>query len=357
MEVFNPFNLPLHPLHLFSDSITVNSTPEDFELYLKNYLKLDERLHLLYESNFNEETYNYSDVTTEHRRTIFVCIALYEVLYRTGTTELMSLLFRLHPRVLNLVVVPKFRFELHRIDRWKYVPLESITDHKRVMKGLEEWVREQRTDLFCLLLEIYTRDEFMSLLPNKTRRIIGERADAELIDTLIKYNYEFSWIELHAAAKKSNVYVVRKMLEMGVLQNGKPEYWDYLGRFSPSFEGFISYNIEIMRLFMAYGGNPREIDDGMNIITIFLIRGATQEETKECLIELLGYGVDVSTPDEDGDYSLHIALRYGVSQEIIALLIKSGADVNHKDDNGCSSLHYARGDEEMTKYLVSLGAK
>ena len=307
--VLNPFVNPEQCLYVFSDSIPVNSTPEEFDAYLRDYLKLDECLTYLYSHQFNDRTYglnnpgDYEKLGNKNRRILFVCIALYEVLCRRGNIELIKILVKLHPRLLYIVCQRRFTNEQRRKDSWDWNPrtlfrCSSVYD-------LPMWLNEERSDLFRLLFGLYTPEDLKgplySISCNKYKIKIGKKANAELIDTLIKYNHEFTWYELYGAAYNRNVYAVRKMLEMGVLQQDKPRDWESLHMFSPSFEGFISYNIEIMRLFMAYGGNPREIHDGMNIFTIFLIRGATQEETKGYLIELLGYGVDVSTPDEDGD--------------------------------------------------------
>ena len=59
---------------------------------------------------------------------------------------------------------------------------------------------------------------------------------------------------------------------------------------------------------------------------------------------LLNHGADPNVRDEDGETSLHAALRFGML-EMARLLVEHGASVKVKDGKGRTPLHYVSGEQ------------
>lgn len=103
--------------------------------------------------------------------------------------------------------------------------------------------------------------------------------------------------------------------------------------------------------------NEDDIDKIENYDT--LLKLAVIADDYDRVKELLEKGANPNLQIEKGKIALHYALQYGVSKEIIALLINSGSDLNMSSKRGPKPLDviYPDCSVEYLDYVMSLGAE
>lgn len=72
--------------------------------------------------------------------------------------------------------------------------------------------------------------------------------------------------------------------------------------------------------------------------------------------QLIDSGADVNHADKDGNTSLHLAISYNRTADIVKLLIEAGADLNKPRHDGITPLHitHVHCSDEICGYILSL---
>lgn len=278
----------------FLEKLPLGSAQE-FDAYLRDTLRLN-FLFMKYAVTKKDYIHCEENFATEF------CRHIYTHLYHLGKDYAphLEVFFALHSLLFYVVI--------------RRLPSDIPSSYPRAIT-LEDWFSDGRADLISLHL----RGKCTTRLQDDgdIKNVHIGCANAEIIDLLSNFCWRFTQFDLMCAVKNKNVYAVRRLLEQGALKN-----WTIAPVFSTQ-EAFTCGNIEIMRLFMMFGGNPHEKSyDGKTSLLSFVEMNEGSEENEECVRELLGYGVDPDIPDMWGTYPLDVMIEGGYSKECCDLVRK-----------------------------------
>lgn len=139
-----------------------------------------------------------------------------------------------------------------------------------------------------------------------------------------------------------------------------------------SLIGWAAANVDLpsFYLLLEYGADVFMDDDKRyNILDVLMINANTfsSQDKFESFYKILKYllesGLDVNRFQDDEFSPLTLALKYGLSDLIVQLLIDYGADVNQRDGKGHTPLQYAivedseTDDSNFVQVLMNAGAK
>lgn len=341
----DPFVKPYSDIRSFTATVNDYIEKHDYSVerirsFMRDTLRLDVRLQEIYDAGFRDTSLvpNRSEtlgVGVEHgRRTLEICFSLFAVFFCTTTGKpFLDELLDLHDRLIIVLSKPS-------VDNgdMTFAPLCSFTGTSRGIY-LECWFLNRCNSLVKRFISSAGWNELLPIMDLRLEKSgLGRLMDDEIYDMLEERGYPFDWHTLHGATLH-NPSVVEKLLLRGVLQQGRPPAWNY--PYTPSFLGFTSGDIRVMRLYQAYGGNVRETETSRGTNVLMSYRVLSSKMNKEYISEIIGYGVDVNTRDFEGKNVLHYAAMFMWEDEYVRLFLDAGADVNAKDENGKTPSCYA----------------
>ena len=120
--------------------------------------------------------------------------------------------------------------------------------------------------------------------------------------------------------------------------------YDGSSNFDTLLKKIIETGVNINSLDSKWSGS----DDNEHV----LLHQAVKMSSAKCILMLLHGGADINLRDLKGQAPLHVAVKYGYSNDILKLLIDEGADLSASDADGNTTLHLAVGRSDLIPLLI-----